>query len=64
MAYSHDVRKKMKRALRELRRMRKVNKMTLEFGRLFNRPAVVREASAFAPQLEEQIKQWKKALAR
>jgi len=64
MAYSHDVRKKMKRALRELRRMRKVNNMTLEFGRLFNRPAVVREASDFAPKLEAQIKQWKKALAR
>jgi hypothetical protein len=64
MSYSHEVRKKMKGALRELRQMRKLNNMTLEFGRLANRPAVVREASDFAPRLENQIKQWKKALVK
>jgi hypothetical protein len=64
MAVSHEVRKKMKGALRELRQMRKLNNMTLEFGRLANRPAVVREASDFAPRLEAQIKKWKKVLAR
>jgi hypothetical protein len=64
MAYSDDVRRKMKSCLRELREMRRLNKRALEFGRLFNRPHVVKEALDFAPKLNAQIKDWKKALAR
>jgi hypothetical protein len=64
MAFSHEVRKKMKAALKELRKMRKLNKRALEFGREFNRPGVVREATDFAPKLEKQIQGFKKALAR
>jgi hypothetical protein len=61
---SHEVRKKTKAVLKELRHMRKLNRMALESGRLFNRPNVVREAIDFAPKLEAQIKDWKKALKR
>jgi hypothetical protein len=64
MGFSREVREKMKAALKELRQMRKMNKRALEFGRAFNRPAVVREATDFAPKLEEQIRGFKKALAR
>lgn len=64
MGFSHEVRKKMKAVLKELRHMRKLNRMSLEAGRAFNRPHVVREATEFARKLEEQIKDWKRALAR
>jgi hypothetical protein len=61
---SHEVRKKMKAVLKELRHMRRLNRMSLEAGRSFNRPHVVKEALDFAPRLEAQIRDWKKALSR
>jgi uncharacterized small protein (DUF1192 family) len=57
-------RKLAKKNLKELKAMRQMNQVLLSVAKLFNRPALLKEATAFAPELDSRIAQWKKAIAR
>jgi hypothetical protein len=57
-------RKAARKTLRELRAMRRMNRVCLDAGKLLNRPLVLKEASGFMPKLDVQIAAWEKALAR
>src|ERR1700678_144701 len=51
-------RKLAKKNLKELKALHQMNQVLLSVAKLFNRPALLKEATAFASKLDSRIAQW------